>query len=334
MNFIAQGERPSFIPREWNWIASDHIHPTNRHVHAMLSGIASTEYDFNVFCDDDVIIDIDAMVDKLSKSLEPCLWTTWPGGELPKHFQYDVAKNATKFTNGRSTSTINVGFCSAVINKQFLKKAHDMEAIPVLMKISEDISKRGFFPDLQLSILAWMIGERNVTGNFNHGTCWPCFLASSLLCETGSMWHIHATGESPLVPHSSLIKCLEKAPYVSLDNLVTDLYPSLKIGVKAKDYIGKIMDIGYFWRPWRSRCNDIEVGGPYLANRVVINQEGTVSQQDGAVNFNKWEPCEYGFVLKDNMQNRYEFKWKHQLGVVGTPPLKTINENGMIMIGM
>lgn len=334
MNFVAEGDRPEFLPREWNWIRSDHVSPTNRHVHAMISGIASSAYDFNVFCDDDVIIDIDAMVSKFAKNQEPCLWTTWPGGNLAQQYQDDVRNNAGKFLNGKSTSSISVGFCSAVVNRRMMQMALEQDALPVLMRISDAISKRGFFPDLQLSILAWMIGVRNITGNLNGGTCWPCFLASSVLCKTGSMWHVHATGESPLVPSETLIKCLSKSPYVSADDLTTDLYPSLTKGIKAKDYIGRTMDIGYFWRPWRSRCNNIEVGGPYFSNRVIMNSDGTVSQQGGEGEFRTWEPCEFGFMLKGRTQEGWTFKWKHTLGVVGIPPLDIINENGMLMIGM
>jgi len=334
MNFVAEGERPEFIPKEWNWIRSDHVNPTNRHVHAMISGIASPAYDFNVFCDDDVIIDIDAMVRKFSKNQEPCLWTTWPGGNLAQQYRDDVRNNAGKFLNGKSISSISVGFCSAVVNRRMMQMALEQDALPVLMRISDAISKRGFFPDLQLSILAWMIGVRNITGNSNGGTCWPCFLASSVLCKTGSMWHVHATGESPLVPSEALIKCISKSPYVSVDDLITDLYPSLKKGIKAKDYIGHAMNIGYFWRPWRSRCPDIEVNGPYFANNVVLTRGGEVSQQGQEKTFEAWESCDDGFVLHDIKKEQHYFKWRHRLGVVGLPPLRFVNDNGMMLIGM
>ena len=334
MNFLAEGDRPEFLPREWNWIRSDHVNPTNRHVHAMISGIASPAYDFNIFCDDDVIIDIDEMVRKFAKNQEPCLWTTWPGGNLSHQYQDDVRNNAGKFLNGKSTSSISVGFCSAVVNRRMMQMALDQDALPVLMKISDAISKRGFIPDLQLSILAWMLGVRNVTGNLNGGTCWPCFLASSVLCKTGSMWHIHATGESRLVPSKTLISCIENAPFVSAEELTTALYPSLTKGIKARDYTNRTLDIGYFWRPWRSRCPDIEVGGPYYADKLTLHDSGSVHSSSAGNKFVKWESCESGFVLKDNLNEEYHFKWRHNLGVVGTPPLHMLNNNGMLLIGM
>lgn len=333
MNFLAEGERPDSLPENWNWIPFDHFRLPDRHVHALIEGIASEIYDFNIFCDDDVMMDLDKFVDLALQTNcdgQACVWTTWPGMKTTPNISHIIRKHAGIFVNDKKIESLWMGFCTSVINKELCKEIkRKPEVLNCLLKISEDISKNDFIPDLQISILGFLLGAKHVDGQHNNGTCWPGFLDSSVLSSHGRLWHIHATGESPLVPSESLINAIKKAPFSNLRDLAQEIYPSLSRGIKAKRYLNLAMSIEFFWRPWRSRCLDIEVNGPKICQKFVMHNDGSVISDTGL--FTKWESCDHGFYLIDRIGSKYDFTLTHESGLIGIPPPDKIN-HGMVFI--
>jgi hypothetical protein len=296
MNFMAEGSRPDFLPKEWNWINAEKYRISDRHVHALIDGVANESFDYNVFCDDDVIIDIDRFVQMASSEEQtPCVWTTWPGERCTPDRSAIVRKYASKYLAGKNVSDMFTGFCTSVINKKLcasVRKDHDL--MQALLQISQDISKYSFIPDLQISILGFLAGAKHINGNVNMGICWPDFANSSVLLKGGYRWHIHATGESPLVPPDRLISALKMCPFESLEELVANLFHPISNCVKAKDFVDKPFDVLWFWRPWRGRIGYLDLQDKVHEN-ICMKSDGTMT---GALSNGQWEACAKGFVIK------------------------------------
>jgi len=297
MNFMAEGEKPSFLPQDWNWIPSEKYRLPDRHVHALIDGVANESYDYNIFCDDDVIIDVDRFVEIANQQNGPCVWTTHPGEYCKIETAQAIRKHARRYLNNRQLSSMWCGYCTSVINRELcvdVRKNEDL--LKCMLQISHDISRSSFIPDLQISILAFLAGAQHVRGMTNRGTCWPDFVNSSLLIHSGTQWHIHATGESPTVPPDALICALKNAPFGDAKDLLKTIHPTISSGVKAKNYLDMPFHLAWFWRPWRSRIdypdqNDIAI------NDCVMHANGRFQSKgrpdlDGA-----WEPAAGGWKI-------------------------------------
>lgn len=302
MNFMAEGEKPSFLPQDWNWIPSEKYRLSDRHVHALIDGVANESYDYNIFCDDDVIIDVDKFVDQANQEPGgPCVWTTWPGNWCDPHLATIIKKHASKYVQGRQLSSMWMGFCTSVINRELCNIARkDHALLDSLLAISKELSANSFIPDLQISILGFLANAKHINGNLNNGTCWPDFVNSSLLISSGIRWHIHATGESPTVPSDALIHALKNAPFGDAKDLLKTIHPTISSGVKAKNYLDMPFHLAWFWRPWRSRIdypdqNDIAI------NNCVMHANGKFQSKGGpnlGPNFDgTWEPDTGGWKI-------------------------------------
>lgn len=296
MNFMAEGEKPSFLPKDWNWIPSEKYRLSDRHVHALIDGVANESYDYNIFCDDDVIIDVDKFVDQANQEPGgPCVWTTWPGNRCDPHLATIIKKHASKYVQGRQLSSMWMGFCTSVINRDLCNIARkDHALLDSLLAISKELSANSFIPDLQISILGFLANAKHINGNLHNGTCWPDFANSSVLLKGGYKWHIHATGESPLVPPDRLISALKMCPFESLEELVANLFHPIRNSVKAKDFIDKPFDVLWFWRPWRCRINYLDLQDKVHEN-ICMKSDGTMT---GALSDGQWKVCAKGFVIK------------------------------------
>jgi hypothetical protein len=298
MNFMAEGERPDFLPKGWNWIKADQYRVSDRHVHALIDGVANESFDYNIFCDDDVIIDVDKFVEMAeSQTKNPCVWSTHPGEHCNHGVESIIKRHAEKYTRGRQISHAWLGFCTSVINRELCTIARrDKEMLDCLLKISRDISKGSFIPDLQISILGFLAGAEHSRGMTNMGTCWPDFANSSLLVSGGLRWHIHATGESPMVPPDSLMSALKKAPFANEKEMLLSIHPMISRGVKAKDFVGKPFNLAWFWRSWRSRINCIDPND-LISRKCIMHADGTLTSQDRGDLAGKWDSCDGGWKI-------------------------------------
>jgi hypothetical protein len=305
MNFMAEGEKPSFLPRDWNWIPSEKYRLSDRHVHALIDGVANESYDYNIFCDDDVIIDVDKFVDQANREPSgPCVWTTWPGKKCDPHLATIIEKHARKYVQGRKLSSMWMGFCTSVINRDLCNIARkDHALLDSLLAISKELSANSFIPDLQISILGWLANAQHIRGDENMGTCWPYLLNSSVLCSKSSMWHVHATGESPTFPHTALINTLEKSPFDDYMEMMLHLFPSLTRGVKAKHFIEKEFDLSWFpGIPWRCRIDYPNPHDTYIKD-FYMKADGAILVSNVAAG--KWKAFPNGWIMKFNDKSSY-----------------------------
>ena len=301
MNFMAEGSRPDFLPKEWNWINAEKYRISDRHVHALIDGVANESFDYNIFCDDDVIIDIDRFVQMASSEEQtPCVWTTWPGERCTPDRSAIVSKYASEYLAGKNVSNMFMGFCTSVINKKLcasVRKDHDL--MQALLQISQDISKYSFIPDLQISILGFLAGAKHVNGHLNHGTCWPDFLNSTVLLKSGTQWHIHATGESPSVPCEKLIDTLLRAPFNSYKEMMPNLFAPMDSGLKAKEFVNQPFNLAWFWKPWRSRIDYPDVNDIFSKN-CMMHVGGNFTSPGRMDLAGEWQACEGGWVIKSS----------------------------------
>jgi len=298
MNFMAEGERPDFLPKRWNWIKADQYRVSDRHVHALIDGVANESFDYNIFCDDDVIIDVDKFVEMAeSQASGPCVWSTHPGENCNIGVASIIQKHAGRYVRGRNISHAWLGYCTSVINRELCAIARrDREMLDCLLNISLEISKFSFIPDLQISILGFLAGAGHSRGMMNMGTCWPDFVNSSLLVSGGTRWHIHATGESPSVPPESLMHALKKSPFANEKEMLLSIHPMISKGVKAKDFVGKHINIAWFWRPWRSRIDHPDPND-LISRKCIMHADGTFTSQDRTDFAGKWEVCDGGWKI-------------------------------------
>ena len=307
MNFMAEGSRPDFLPEEWNWINAEKYRLSDRHVHALIDGIANESFDYNIFCDDDVAIDIDRFVEMASSnSPDPCVWTTWPGERCNKERGEIIKKHASKYLNNKNLSDMFMGFCTSVINKPLCMQVRkNPDLLQRLLSISQDISQHSFIPDLQISILGFLAGAKHVNGQLNRGTCWPDFLNSTVFLKSGTQWHIHATGESPSVPCEKLIGTLLSGPFDSYKEMMPNLFAPMTSGLKAKEFVNQPFNLAWFWKPWRSRIDYPDVND-VISKNCMMHVGGNFASQGRMDLAGEWEACEGGWVIK-NSKSTMEF---------------------------
>jgi hypothetical protein len=316
MNFTAEGPRPDFLPKSWNWIPADHIKPGHRHVYALIKGIANDKYDYAIFCDDDVLIDIDLMVEKCDQYKDnPTVITAYPGGGINAEFSKFIEQTAEEYIKGRNVqNTLWIGYCTSIANKKMLQLVRkDKNVLNKLMIISEEIhSQGGFYPDVQLSILAWLLEGRVIAGSEVGCTCWGTFGASRLLYNNGKQFHSHHTTKNPLVSRESLIEALKKPRHGRLDKLFSTLHPFLNINVKLRDWMHRPVTIGTFWTPWYVPA-DLDINAPKLITQFNMISKGKTNQ--GSIS---WSKTKNGFVIHNVRNlNDIKFQWHYKECAIG-----------------
>lgn len=322
MNFVAEGSRPGFLPKEWNWIPADNIYVGDRHVYALKSGIANSSYDYVFFCDDDVMIDVDLFVSIAEKQKNvPHMWSSFPGHWCSEREKRLINKYAKQYIKNRDLNSLYMGWCTSVVNKKFIEKVEHDPVLDVLMSISNDLCQYGkhFIPDIQISILSWMMNFGHTSGESIGATQWPCILQSSLLNSHGKLWHVHDTLKSPLLTRDNLSNVLKKGPYNNVEKLITSLYPNISKGFKARDFTNKKINIGWFWRPWRRFCYPVEIKEPMFLKNIVLKNDGSILHENGgnAKGFTKWKPCKNGLMLFGETPWNLKFTMKCELGNIG-----------------
>lgn len=321
INILAEGLRPDFIPASWNWIPLDHIHMAHRHIYAIKNGIACSKCDYNIFCDDDVIIDIDKFCDLAqNENAQPTIWTPHPGSNLEPRWQNKIRECFNAYST--DLNQIWVGWTTSVVNNHFMSVCLSKpELLDSIMCVSEEIAKHAFYADNQIPILSFFVKAKHVKGMESGATGWPSFLDSSVLLNTGRLWHIHHTGENPFFKSKALQDVLRKGRYDKKEKLVDDLFTSLNKGFKAKDLIGNTFDIGWFWCPWTGKHN------PHHSHLNIIENikftdggkcELSVNRYNSNMNLT-WEPYENGLQIHLSNMMKLEFKWRMDGNFVGYP---------------
>lgn len=325
MNFVAQGPRPDFLPSSWNWISADHVEKSDRHVHALREGIANSSYDYNIFCDDDVMIDIDKFCEFANdRNSKPTLWSAFPGMFLHQKQNGKYVTNAKKYFNVPEMDFSNcwIGWSTSVVNKKFMEVCSaNPKLFDSLMLLSHDLGAECFQPDNQVPILSHIIGADHIEGRGSGCTVWPAFLDSSVLLGSGKQWHIHHTGENPFFQPQTLIDVLGKSKYSDKENLIDDLFTVLTRGVKAKDVVGNNYDVGWFWCPWTGKANPHNSYGKVMFDlRLEHDRQFSIKKNDyGGPLKSTWEACEAGFELEWGGGIKMVVKWRYKNSLVGYP---------------
>lgn len=328
IKFVADGSRPDFIPKEWEWISAEHLkltnnnaHPTSRrHAWALESRIASKDYDYCIFCDDDIILDVDKFC-QLAQEEEgnPTCWLTEPGtplcgwgfvlGMVSKHFRCS------------HLCDIYMAGCVAAVNKKFIELAESERELweQKLQDWSDEVGT----PDLAICLLAGLLKAKVVTAADQAccgGTGWPALVCSSVLCETGQRWFVHGTYRTNLTCTESLCSVLSRAP-MDIEKLIPTLYFRLKQKFKAKDFIEKPLEYKFFWCPWHlAGQGGSPTGGEHVLRNMVLNQGGSITENlDNVTAIGKWSPCDDGLWIELENSGRHIFKWTYEGDIVGYP---------------
>jgi len=338
MKFVSDGPRPDFIPQEWEWISADHVqvqnksaHPTSRrHAWALEHEIASDEYDYCIFCDDDVIIDIDRFCELAEQEeSNPACWITTPGTDLCGWGF--VHAMAAKHFPGFDLCHIFIAGCVAAVNRKFIELSTLHKN--VWHGKLQDWSDETGTPDLAICLLAGLLKVKTIIGSQwgdSGGTGRPALICSSVLCKTGERWFVHGTFRRTLhVNAESLQKALLKAP-MDVDNLISNLYYSLKKGFKAKNFVGKDLALKMYWCPWHLEGqNGCQFGYDAVYKRIMLMGDGSIIENLGENNkkiSGSWRSCEDGFVADIDGSVPHAYKWTFNGNPVGYPMIKSNND--------
>lgn len=343
-HFLGEGEKPNFLNPSWEWHDFSQYPVEHRHIYALINKIANPDYDYVIFCDDDVAIDIDKFVSLAIQYDEtPSIFTCHPGinaGVTPMREIDAINLYASKYIKGRDIKNMWMGFTTSIINKKLCEKIfNDYEILNNLISISKHINENAikFICDVQICILAWLLEAHFVQGLYNGATCWPAFGSSSLFMEDGNHFHIHHTTSSKFISIETLIKVLEKSPFRFYEDLITELFPIFSKGVNINEWKNINFSIKYFWAPWSyfGVINDICYEQRDIETSISLNSN----------NFSEYKD---GFILRRNPINSFmdenmfdiNFQWAYKNYIIGIPiRKKEINffnqfENSIILVGI
>jgi len=334
MNFYAEGERPDFLPRDWNWIPSSHIEKSDRHVFALREHVIKNSDDFSIFCDDDVMMDLDKFCE-FAKNYEnePTVFSAHPGSLLEDWCLPLVTKYFKNYEIDRNTFWM--GWCTTAVNRKFVENVSEKpELLNSLMSLSQELGKIQFIPDRQISILGHIIKAKHINGLDSGATGWPAFLQSSVLNSQGRLWHIHHTGENPLITNNKLIETLNRNEPLEIENLIDSLFHNINRGIKQKNWSNKEFDVGWFWCPWTGKRNPTNSNSKLFNNCIMLEKNECVMNM-GHKNQEficKWEACRDGFSIVFDNNDRLVCKWDDGESIIGYPDVKSHHFGHMVRI--
>lgn len=317
---MAEGDRPIFLDEKFNWINCDDLFISHRVIRGIEIAAEETDnWDYVIFCDDDCVIDIDKFVEQAEQFRhQPTLWTTHPGMGPTKEIHHSLNKHANKFMMGKNVENLFIGFCTTVYNKKLLELVKsNREAVEAIWKISYELFNNKMYTDLQGSILGFLLGAKHIRGHDSHGTCWPAFLSSSLLCRTGNMWHVHGfretkDGFNPKFKQECLLKMITNAPMQRFD-LLESWFSSFHRGFKAKNWCGIKLHMHRHmtpWIGWRLSKPEILATEPEIyfdESTKKINITNTAHELPRGT-FD-WEACQDGLRIRINSNRSLLFNW-------------------------
>lgn len=318
-NAIAEGSKPSFFNPNWNWIESDNIKIAHRHLKGLEIAIDLPDIDFVIFCDDDVVIDIDNFIEQaLPHQNIPSCWGTDLGMGCSPALHNSLSVNAGKFLEGRDAcKEMHISFCTAIINRKYLDLVREnRDIILAVRKISEEFWDNCLSPDVQICIMSYLLKANMMHGHSNNASCFPFVLSSSLMCNSGNNWHIH--GFRPFsqdgygLKKENAINAIKKGRQ-DKEKLMTTLFPEIEYGFKAKDYIDTNLRQHIFWIPWsgfrrnldyiKNMENTSHLHSMMFSSRKYIKDSGQVSGGLYAISEIReceWQACEGGLKVIGN----------------------------------
>lgn len=342
-HFLGEGSRPDFLNPEWKWHDFAKYPLRDRHIYSLIEEIANPIYDYIVFCDDDVAIDIDKFVSIANQYDEtPAIFTCHPGinaGVTPMNEVEAIKLYAPEYIKNRNINEMWMGFTTSFINKKLCEKIFlNKSILNKMINISEFINQNAikFICDVQIPILSWLLEAHVVQGLYNGATCWPAFGSSSLFMEDGNHFHIHHTTSSKFISTDTIINVLKKSPFKFYEDLISELFPIFKKGINIKEWEGQTFTIKYFWAPWSyfGVINDICYEQEDIDTKIVLK--------------NNYSFYKNGFILHRTPttsfmdQNMFDinFMWTYENYIIGIPiRKKEINffnqfENSIILVGI
>jgi len=332
MIFVSDGPRPDFLPPDWQWISADHLkiknpgsHPTSRrHAWALESKIASTEYDYCLFFDDDVIVDVDRFCEFAEQEEHiPACWLVSPG--LYMHQWSHPRAITEKYFPCEHLNDIFISGVMAAVNKKFIELADSNRTLweGKLQDWADDFGT----PDVAICVLAGLLKAKVIRGEDQiefGGTGWPAMVCSSVLCNTGQRWFIHGTFRTDLTNTDSLRFALSQAP-MDIEMLIPTLYFQLQSGFKAKDFLDKSLTLMFFWLPSHmAGQSGSRTGHDVVVRKIQICGDGMVYERGTEMHkIGTWSACSQGMSLNIDGSGVHTgvfmFKWTLEGQPVGYP---------------
>lgn len=315
VNMIADGPRPAFLPNDFNWIEYHEFGISHKHLQGLEYALKDNNIDFAIFCDDDVVIDIDTFVENAKENFQTAtIWTTEPGMNAREDLKNCLNKYAPNLMSAQKETQFYLGFCTSVVNKPFLDSLRkNRQALDATWSASRELLSNVFVPDIQLSVIAYLMGANHIIGRNHMGTCWPSFCSSSLLSKTGKMWHVHGFRETtyPSITYEALENVITRCPQ---DNLAINstIFGELEFGFKARDWVDIPLRINWFFQPWVQRYPKEHIMKISEKTKLLCKTDskdsGTIVIENGQEC--SWQACAGGLMILPTHGSPIRMAWK------------------------
>jgi hypothetical protein len=246
---LADGATESWAEPHHNWLDLHDWHWSKKATVALKEKLIPTDCDLYLFCDNDVVVDIDEMVRDCSSDnpvTSPFMWTGIPGHTWCEEVD---AKHFIKLKDGCPISTSNYGThisqCSTVVNAKYMGALYASCMADSLLRIQEEIY---FDIDVVTSVLGCAL---NIPGRrAANAECRPFLLTHSRVVEGYKMWHVHHIFDNPIIDNAKLNTLLQRNTPTGIDDAMSCMFKETVRGVKAKTLFNQRFNIGWFWCPW------------------------------------------------------------------------------------
>ena len=332
VRFFSDGPRPKYIPKKWEWIDWSHYPRGQRHIRVIADGLLIKNADYHVFMDDDSLTDIDKMVsviDPQNIKNDPTVWSAWPGRFFTPEWESEFARKCIDHTETRNVRGMWIGYEIAVINKKLAELASGSDAAKKILSFSDylDVGTVGISspPDLQISMMAWLLNAKHINGLSAMCQQWPNYLNYSGINKNGMLWHIHWIDKGIHVKVKDVEKIVANKPCSDLESIFDFLFKNVNKSFKVRQYIDKPLKIGTYFSYWHAGEADpiILEGSPSIvlrSNRTVeiLNPAERVADRRSA----KWYSIRDGMKIIWNNGMKSIFKWRYKENIVGFDVVK------------
>ena len=312
ITFVGQGIKPDKICDNFDWIDRSNIPFSNRHIYSLEMAIKHDDVDYVIFCDNDVMMDIDYFIENegKSKSSHPTIWTSSPGMKSNPLLDEVMKKHAQSYLKNLDLDDLYMGFCTTVINKPLIEKIkNNIAVIDSVKKVSTKMWENLFVVDVQISIISFLMGATHMQGGNCGSTCWPAYMASPVLNKKGKLWHIHGVGRSSLIDNDSLISNIRHGPFDKQD-LPPIIYKNMYKKFNVRDIINKKFISNWGWAAW------VNNSAPMQNSKETYIK--TLSRRNGTLNIlndieYNWHASSNGFTAHRN-NDIIDFFWHNKSG--------------------
>jgi hypothetical protein len=323
----AEGERPKFLPAEWEWIDWGCYLRGERHIRLPAHGILDLDADYHVFCDDDSLTDINHMVRHLDSQNEPdvpTIWTAWPGRHFPKEWEASFRKSVRELMPNRPVHDMWIGYEISIINKSLARLMNGSEHSKRILQYSDflDESVVGIYstPDLQISMTSWLLGARHINGMGAMCEQWPNYLNYSGINPKGTLWHIHWIDTGIHVDMKDVAAIVGGEGTSDVDEIFTRIFRKSSCGFKARDFLNRQLKIGAYFPYWHA--GRVEPFPLENEPTIVLNSNKTITvvragERVGDGMPVKWESIPGGLAVRWNNGMSSRFRWIYNRMMVG-----------------